>query len=133
MPHPDPQNGRVSIYDDEPELAGYEPIHGRPIRSGRMLAAMRIVVIVGLVALVFPGIVTTVMVASNSAQEACRLWVKYEVPSSPGWVAHFEVLGGHGVGWACYTKGAFGGDQFVASLGLIPGPPTLPDGRIEHS
>jgi hypothetical protein len=116
----------MSMQDDEPELAGYEPSDGRPLRSKRMLMAMRIVVVLGLTALVVPGIVTTLVVAANSAQEACKRWVAFEVPSSPGSVAHFEVFGSHGMGWTCYTSGAFGGDQFVASLGLIPGPPALP-------
>jgi hypothetical protein len=114
------------MHDDEPELAGYEPGDGRPLRSRRMIVAMRFVVILGLVALVVPGIVTTLMVAANSAQEACKRWVSFEDPSSPGSVAHFELGGAHGAGWNCYTNGAFGGDQFVASLGFIPGPPTLP-------
>jgi hypothetical protein len=116
----------MSMHDDEPELAGYEPGDGRPLRSPHMLLAMRIVVVLGLVALVLPGIITTFMVASNSAQESCRRWVKYEIPGTSGSAASFELFGAHGTGWQCYTSGAFGGDRFIASLGLIPGPPKLP-------
>ena len=124
---------RVSMQDDEPELAGYDPGDGRPLRSRRVLLVMRVVVILGLVALVLPGIITTLMVASNSAQESCRRWVSYEDPTATGSNATFEVLGGHGLGWQCYTQGAFGGDRFVASLGLIPGPPKIPTQQLVTS
>jgi hypothetical protein len=68
----------MSMHDDEPELAGYEPGDGTPLRSRRMLLIMRIVVVVGLVAFVLPGIITTLVVAANAAQESCRRWVGYE-------------------------------------------------------
>jgi hypothetical protein len=118
------------MHDDEPELAGYEPGDGRPLRSRSMLIAMRIVVVLGLIALVVPGIITTLMVASNSAQESCRRWVRYEDSSGAGSRVAFELMGPHGTGWQCYTSGAFGGDYFVASLGLIPGPPNIPRQRL---
>jgi hypothetical protein len=114
------------MHDDEPELAGYEPGDGRPLRSRRVLIGMRIVVVLGLLAFVVPEAMTTLMVAANSAQEACRRWVRYEVPSSPGYDARFEIFGPRGAGWDCYTSGAFGGDSLVATLGLIPGPPRIP-------
>jgi hypothetical protein len=121
------------MHDDEPELAGYEPGDGRPLRSPKVLVAMRIIVVVGLLGLVVPQIIMTASVAATSAQEACRRWVKFEDPSSPGWAAHFQLLGTGGMGWQCYTKGAFGGDRYVASLGLIPGPPRLPSLRPSNT
>jgi len=45
---------------------------------------------------------------------------------SSGSEAKFEVFGPSGMGWECYSVGAFGGDDHVRSLGLIPGPPRLP-------
>jgi hypothetical protein len=116
----------MSMHDDEPELAGYENGDGRPLRSPRLLLVMRIFVIVGVAGLILPGIVTTVSVAASSAKEACRRWVAYADPASPGSRASFEIFGAGGMGWECYTQGAFGGDSHVASLGLIPGPPKLP-------
>jgi hypothetical protein len=116
----------VSEWDDEPELAGYEPHTGRPLRSPRLLMVMRVVVVLGLVSLVLPSIVISVTDASAAARESCRRWVKYAVPSSPGSQASFEVFGSHGVGWQCYSRDAFGGDKFIASLGLIPGVPNIP-------
>jgi hypothetical protein len=114
------------VYDDEPELAGYDPGDGRPLRSPRLLLAMRLIVVVGLIALVLPGIITTVSVAAESAQASCKRWVGYEEPSSPGSNSVFEIFGAHGTGWQCYTSGMFGGDEFVVSLGIIPGMPVLP-------
>ena len=111
---------------DEPELVGYVPSDGRPLRSRRMLVAMRVVVVVGIVALIVPGVVGTLMINARDAAQACKLWVKYEYPGT-GSSAVFEVLGAHGSGWQCYTSAtAFGGQQFVSSLGWIPGPPTFP-------
>jgi hypothetical protein len=111
----------MSDHDDEPELAGYEPTDGRPLRG-------RVVVVLGLVGLVLPGILTTITVGSRTAQASCAIWVTYEDPGAHGSVARFQVFGPGFVGWECYTTGAFGGDHHVASLGLIPGAPKLPAG-----
>lgn len=87
---------------------------------------MRVIVVVGIVALVLPGLVTTASVAERTAQAACAIWVDYRVDGPSGSMARFEVFGASGLGWECYSVGAFGGDEHVASLGLIPGPPQLP-------
>jgi len=112
--------------DEHPELSGYEPGDGRPLRSKRTVTMMRVVVVLALVGLVLPGIITTVSVASASAQSACAVWVAYSVAGDSGADARFEVFGPGGIGWECYSKGAFGGDEHIVSLGLIPGPPRLP-------
>jgi hypothetical protein len=114
----------VDEYEMEPELAGYVPTEGIP-RRRRTLAAMRVVVIVGIACLVLPGIFTTWSVASSTAQTACAAWVKYEAPGATGESARFEILGTGGMGWECYATGGFGGDRHVASLGLIPVSPKL--------
>jgi hypothetical protein len=111
---------------DEPELVGYVPGDGRPLRSHRMLIAMRVVVVVGITALIIPGVVGTLMINARDAAQACRLWVRYEYPGTASNAA-FELLGAHGSGWQCYTSAsAFGGQQFITSLGWIPGPPMFP-------
>jgi hypothetical protein len=114
------------MQDDEPELAGYVPSDGKPLRSPHALMLMRVLVVIGLLALVLPSVITTFSVASDTARQSCRLWVAYADPSSPGSNAMFELFGGHGIGWQCYTRGAFGGDRFIASLGFIPGRPNIP-------
>ena len=111
---------------DEPELVGYVPGDGTPLRSHRMLVAMRVVVAVGIAGLILPGVVGTVMINARDAAQACKMWVKYEFPGVAS-AASFELVGAHGSGWQCYTSTtSFGGSQFISSLGWIPGPPTLP-------
>lgn len=115
----------MSEENEHPELAGYEPGDGRPLRSPRLVLVMRFVVIVGIACLVLPGVFTTVSVASSTAEAACIAWVAYEAPEARGASARFEIFGPGGIGWECYTIGAFGGDRHVASLGLIPMSPKL--------
>ena len=110
-------------YDDEPELAGYVPNEGIP-RRRRMVLVMRVIVVVGIAALVLPQLITTASVAASTARQACAAWVRYEAPGS-GESARFEVFGAGGVGWECYATGGLGGDKHVASLGLIPVSPRL--------
>ena len=110
--------------DEEPELAGYVPTEGVP-RRRRMQFVLRIVVVVGIACLVLPGMLTTLSVASSTAQEACNAWVRYEAPEATRASARFELFGAGGPGWQCYTVGAFGGEKNVASLGLIPISPKL--------
>jgi hypothetical protein len=112
---------------ETPELDGYIPHEERPLRRRRTVLALRVVVVLALVALVLPGILTTVSYATAGAQAACAEWVAYEAPNAPGSVARFELFGPSGAGWECYTLGAFGGDHHVASLGLIPGAPKIPN------
>ena len=120
-------NRLVSFYEDEqPELVGYIPNEGRPLRSRRMLIGMRVVVIVGVVGLIVPGIIGEIMLNFQDAAQSCKLWVRYEHPGDSS-NARFELFGPNGSGWQCYTGAdSFGGSQFVASLGWIPGPPALP-------
>lgn len=115
-----------AMTDEHPELAGYEPGDGRPLRSPRLLFAMRVIVIVGIVALLLPGIVTIFSVGGNTADRSCAQWVAFERPDATGFSARFEFFGPGGVGWQCYSVGGFGGDQLVASLGIIPSGARLP-------
>lgn len=117
-----------AMTDEHPELMGYEPGDGRPLRSPHLLRAMRILVIVGIVALILPGIVTTVSVGATTANAACLNWVAYERPDASGADARFEFFGPGGIGWQCYSVGGFGGDELVASLGIIPSGARLPVG-----
>src|SRR3954465_8968868 len=110
----------MSDHDDGFELSGYEPHEGRPLRSRRVVNIMRLIVVLGIVGLVLPGVVTTVGVASRTANTACADWVAYEVPDAEGFDARFELFGPGVLGWECYSVGAFGGDEHIVSLGLIP-------------
>jgi hypothetical protein len=112
--------------EEEPELAGYVPHDERPLHSRRRTFVFRAVVLVGLASLILPGLVTTVSVASATANRSCAIWVHYVAPDAQGSTARFELFGAGGIGWECYSVGAFGGDRHVVSLGLIPGGPRLP-------
>ncbi len=109
--------------DEQPELVGYVPGDGRPLRSPQMLLAMRIVVTVGIAALILPGVIGTVMINARDASEACKRWVRYEDPADSSTVS-FELMGAHGSGYT--QNNSFGGSQFIVSLGWIPGPPQFP-------
>lgn len=116
----------MDYQDDEPELAGYVPSStGRPLRSPHLVRMMRLVVVLGIACLILPGVITGFSVAANTAHDACAAWVRYEAPGARGSSAQFELFGSGGMGWQCYTVGAFGGDRRVASLGLIPISPRL--------
>lgn len=115
----------MSGQEEHPELAGYEPVD-RPLGGRRRMFVIRSVVILGVIALVLPGIATTISVSSATAEAACAAWVRYAAPDAGGSSAHFEIFGAGGIGWECYTVGAFGGDRHIASLGLIPGNAKLP-------
>ena len=120
------EDGRVT--DGHPELNEYEPGNGKPLRSKHTLRAMRVVVVLAILGLVLPGVVSTLSVASATAQSACETWVAYEVDGASGAEVRFEAFGPGGLGWECYSDGAFGGDRHIVSLGLIPGTPELPSG-----
>ncbi len=109
------------MHDDEPELAGYEPGDGsRPLRSRRMLLVMRVVVVLGLIGLVLPGILVTLTTAADSAERACVMYTARDVPGAIDSEARFEFFGPQGVGWNCYAERY--GDEivYVIGMGLIP-------------
>jgi hypothetical protein len=108
------------VSNENPELAGYEPYAGKPLRSRRLMWVMRLIVIVGVVSLVLPGIYTTVSVGASNAERACAFRVAQADPSAAGSEARFEVFGPGGLGYECYLLDPFNGDQHVYSLGLIP-------------
>jgi hypothetical protein len=116
----------MSAQEEHPELAGYDSDDDRPLGGRRRKAVIRTVVILGVIALVLPGIATTISVSTATAEASCATWVRYAAPDASGSSARFEIFGAGGIGWECYTVGAFGGDHHVASLGLIPGGARLP-------
>lgn len=118
--------------DDHPELAGYEPHGDKPLRSRHLVTVMRVVVILGVLALVLPGLLITANTASNTADRACAAYTEYFAPDATAWSVRFELFG-PSVGWNCYAT-FFGGDEvLVQPLGLIPAGPALPDAPLERS
>lgn len=103
------------------ELAEYEPGDGRPVHSAARQRVLRVMVTLGLVALVLPGLLVTVSTQLATADAACRVVVGREAPDSIGASARFEVAGAEGPGWYCYAQRFGGGELLLRSLGLIPG------------
>lgn len=111
-------------HDDEPELAGYEP-HERPLRSPHLRTVMRVVVVIGLVGLILPGILVTAATAARTANGACSVYTAYVAPEAVGYSARFELVSPAGAGWNCYAR-LYGGEELlVRSLGIIPGAVTI--------
>lgn len=116
---------------EHPELSGYEPPDSaRPLRGRRMVLLMRVVVLLGLVALIVPGLLTTVSIASATAAQACGQAVARYYPFAEGMSARFELTGPGGFGWQCYAIDQNERETFVLPLGIIPGPFHAPDTRV---
>jgi len=113
-----------------PELDGYEPHDERPLRFRRRQRLIQLAAIVGVALLVLPLVVSQLRVADQSAQRWCAIWVDYELAEPAHSEARFELFGPSVLGWECYATAVIGGDRFVGSLGIIPGPPNLADGRV---
>lgn len=119
-------------YDDEPELAGYQP-HDRPLRSPHLATVLRVVVVLGLVALVLPGILVTATTADRTANSSCAAYVAYYAPQAVTFSARFEVFSPSGLGWNCYAVEFGGQEVLVRALGIIPAGPRLPQAPLESS
>jgi hypothetical protein len=111
-------------YDDyHRELADWEPIEGRPLRSRRRVYLFRVVVVLAIGALVLPGALSTWSLADATAQRACAISSGLVISEAHGSVARFEVFGPGVVSWECYAV-SVSGEQWVVSLGAIPGMPS---------
>jgi len=110
----------MSDLEEHPELSGYDPGDGRPLRGRRRVVMVRVIVALSVIALVLPGVLTTASLNASNAAAACMTWVRTVAPDASGASARFELFGPGGMGWQCYAVGAFGGDRHVAFLGLIP-------------
>lgn len=118
---------------DEPELAGYEPHGDKPLRSPHLATVMRVVVVLGLAALLLPGILVTMGTAQRTAERTCAQYVAVLAPGAIAASTRFEIFSAAGMGWNCYAID-FDGDQvLLRSLGLIPGGARLPQAPVENS
>lgn len=107
---------------EHPELSGYEPNDSsRPLRGRRMVLLTRVVVVLGLVALVVPGVLTSVSIATATAVRACTQAVARYYPLAEGIDARFDLAGAGGFGWQCYAIDQNERETFVVPLGIIPG------------
>ncbi len=113
--------------DHHPELDGYEPSDGRPLPSRRILRPARFLVVLGLIALVLPGILVTMSTATRTADRSCSIVVARDAPFAMGFDARFELTGPEGPAWYCYAQVRDDDDLRVGTLGLIPGSPPPPE------
>jgi hypothetical protein len=104
--------------DDPPELRGYVPSEGRPLRHPLTVRVMRVTVVVGVLGLVLPGLVATISLQARTAARICER-VAASADADP--VARFEIAGPVGPSWYCYGREFGGGEVLLGSLGLIPG------------
>ncbi|MEP6480716.1 MAG: hypothetical protein ABJA94_01775 [Rhodoglobus sp.] len=111
--------------DDEPELANYQP-HQKPLRSPHLTTVMRVVVVIGLIGLLLPGLLLTINTASSTAQRSCAAYTAYLAPEAVGFSSRFELFSASGMGWNCYAEQFDGSETLLAALGIIPGGPRLP-------
>jgi hypothetical protein len=118
---------------EEPELAGYEPHGEKPLRDPRLMMLMRVFVVVGLLALVLPGILVAVGTANRTAERACAVYVSVLAPGSIAATTRFELFSPVGVGWNCYAIAFDGEELLVRALGLIPGGARVPTAPVENS
>ena len=118
---------------EEPELAGYEPLGEKPLRGPRLVAITRVIVVVGLVALVLPGILVTLGTANRTAERACEVYVSVLAPGAVDAAARFELVSPAGTGWNCYAIDFDGDELLVRALGLIPGGARVPIAPPENS
>lgn len=117
-----------TVSDEHPELSGYEPSDdSRPLRSRHTTTIMRVAVVLGIVALVVPGVLTTLQVAGVTASNACLASVARYYPFAESFDARFELSGPGGFGWQCYAVDTNERETFVEPLGIIPSTPRSPD------
>ena len=112
----------MSHDDDPPELRGYVP-HGdrdRPLRHPATLHVMRVVIVLGIIGLVVPGLYATVVLQNRMADTVCSAVVAADAPGSVP-VPRFEIAGPGGPSWYCYARDFGGHEVLVRSLGLFPG------------
>lgn len=110
--------------DEHPELSGYEPYEEKPLRSARRTWALRLVVLLAVLALVLPGVFTTVSVGTSNAWQACTYRSAVVDPSLRA-APRFELLGPGGLGWECYAVDRSGSEHHIDSMGLIPVAPRM--------
>lgn len=106
--------------DDPPELRGYVPNDDRPLRHPATLRVMRVVIVLGVIGLVVPGLAATVTLQARTAAAICADAVNTSTNGADP-VTRFELLGPAGPSWYCYARDFGDREVLIGSLGLIPG------------
>jgi hypothetical protein len=110
----------MSHDEDPPELRGYVPGDGRPLRHPLTLRVMRVAVVLGIIGLVVPSVAATIALQVRTAESICaRATGTGTIDAEP--VTRFEIFGPAGPSWYCYARGFDGREVLIGALGLIPG------------
>ena len=88
---------------------------------------------VGLVALILPGIIVTVGTANRTATSACGSYAAFYAPDAIATSVRFELIGPDGPGWNCYVQQFDGREILLAPLGFIPGGARIPSGPVDNT
>ena len=102
-----------------------------PVFGERRRRALRITVLVALLAMVLPLVLSAFSVARSAAERACAVYVAdFDADAAASRVA-FDLFAEGGPGWLCYDVRGQGGDAYLGNLGPMPALPraTLPGER----
>jgi hypothetical protein len=82
---------------------------------------LRVTVVVGVAALVVPGLIQTWQLQERTATAACRIVQGVLDDTATGSEVRFEAVGANGPSWYCYSRDFDGTERPLRALGLIPG------------
>jgi hypothetical protein len=108
----------VAHDDDPPELRGYVPSEGRPLRHPMTLRVMRVTIVVGILGLIVPGVYATIALQARTAGLICAN-ATAAIDAEP--VVRFALAGPAGPSWYCYAREFGGHEVLLGAMGLIPG------------
>ena len=95
------------------------------LRSARKRRILRIVALGSIGLLVVPGAIGTLLQTQYNARFACEMARSYYAPAAESTTVRFELLPLSSAGWQCYADFFDGSSVRIATLGPIPGLPSL--------
>lgn len=114
------------IDDAHPELSQPSPDE-RPVRHPLVQRLLRIVIVIGVLALLLPPVLSSITTQGRTAELACRTIVSSYQLRGVTAVAALELFGPEGPGWYCVARETDGTETMLGYLGLIPGLGNLPE------
>ncbi len=114
------------IDDANPELSQPSPDE-RPVRHPLVQRLLRVVIVVGVLALILPSVLSAFTTQARTAELACRTIVSSYQLRGVTAVAKLELIAPAGPGWYCVARETDGTETVLAYLGLIPGLSNLPE------
>jgi hypothetical protein len=112
-------------------MSGVEPWSGEsaddgasdgPVFGERRRRAMRIIVLLALVALLLPLVLSALGVARSAADRACAAYAA-DYQSGASSQVEFDLFAEGGPGWLCFASTSSGGRTLLGNLGPMPAAP----------